>query len=196
MVLKALRPSAIFCGHSALDLQGVANSVWNAVTAYASGPANTFSAGRITYRFIALPKSLEITKQFRTLVDRSGKLLEVTSPELTLVEGFRYPHRVGGIEELVKSADGFRKLDLGEIRDLLTSVKQRKLNAAVGWFLSRDPDKWGADSRYLQDFRARIPAGPVYLERGASSSLLVRAWNLLVPRELITTEGMGNTNKF
>ena len=123
-------------------------------------------------------------------------MLPVTGPELTLVEGFKYPNRVGGIEELVKSADAFRKLDLGALKDLLDRERQRKLNAAIGWFLSRDKAKWKVDLAFLELLRRQRPTSPVYLERGADMSVLAREWNLMVPRDLIMTEGVTDADEF
>jgi predicted transcriptional regulator of viral defense system len=196
LVLQALRPDVVFCGHSALDLQGVAHSVWNVVSAYSKGSPNSFSHGGVTYRTISWPEILLAPHRFQTLVDRRGKILSVTGPELTLLEGFEYPHRVGGIEELVRSADSFRKLDGGVLLDLLERVDERKLYAAVGWFLSRDAGKWKIEPRFLEELRRRGPKTTVYLERGADRSVLVNDWKLMVPRDLVLTEGVADRDAF
>lgn len=196
LVLQALRPDVLFCGHSALDLQGVANSVWNVVTAYSHGAPNSFSHKGITYRTIAWPKPLSLSNHYKAAVDRKGKILHVTGPELTLVEGFRYPNRVGGVEELVNSADSFRKLDRDRLKELLDKAHQRKLYAAIGWFLSRDTARWKIDAAFLDELRRQKPTAPVYLERGADRSFLAKDWNLMIPRELTTFEGGADTGEY
>jgi hypothetical protein len=130
------------------------------------------------------------------IVDRKGKTLPVTGPEFTLVEGFKYPNRVGGVEELVKSADAFRKLDGGILSELLDKADQHKLFAAIGWFLSRDTAKWKVDGEFLENLRRRRPASPVYLERGADRSVPAVDWKLMIPRELTAFEGAANGNEF
>jgi hypothetical protein len=110
-----------------------------------------------------------------------------TGPELTIIEGFRYPSRVGGIEELVNSAEAFRRLDLGEIEDLLDKFNMRKVYAGVGWFLARNKLRWNVDDSLLDRLRSKIPSSPKYLEAGLEATF-DRTWNILVPRSLTASE--------
>ncbi|HEY0866218.1 MAG TPA: type IV toxin-antitoxin system AbiEi family antitoxin domain-containing protein [Fimbriimonas sp.] len=182
LVLQALRPDCVFNGHSALDLHGVSNQAWNRVTAYSEAKAVTYRTQHATFTLIKSPRWL--TPDALSKVDRKGVFLRVTRPELALVEGFRYPGRVGGIEELVKSAGGFRRLDLSLLMDLLDRFQMRKLYAAVGWFLSREPGRWHVTDDFLEQLRVRRPVSPSYLERWSSGSVMDSEWNLMIPREL------------
>ena len=65
-------------------------------------------------------------------LERQGKLLEVTGPERTLVEGFSRPSLSGGLEELVNSAAGFTTLDLELLEEVLRRYDMAKLWAATG----------------------------------------------------------------
>lgn len=186
LVLNALRPDCVFCGHSALDLHGVSNQLWNRVTAYSKERAATYKSQHAVFTLIKPPKWL--TPDTLATVDRKAVLIRVTTPELTLVEGFRYPSRVGGVEELVKSAESFRHLNLKTLRDLLERFHIRKLYGAVGWFLSRDASRWHASGEFLELLRSKRPASPQYLERDASGSVLDSEWNLMIPREVARLE--------
>lgn len=186
LVLRALRPDCVFCGHSALDLHGVSNQIWNRVTAYSQEKAVTYKTAHATYALIKSPKWL--TPDTFAQVDRKAVSLNVTGPELTLVEGFRYPARVGGIEELVKSAENFRHLDLRSLRALLDEFSMRKLYAASGWFLSREQSRWQASGDYLEQLRRMSPASPQYLERNSAGGVLDTTWNLIIPREVARRE--------
>ncbi len=55
-------------------------------------------------------------------VNRPG----ITGPERTLVEGFRRPGLVGGLEELVVPAAGFATLDLEQLEEVLRRYGVRK----------------------------------------------------------------------
>jgi hypothetical protein len=176
----------VFCGHSALDLHGVNNQVWNRVIAYSQEKAVTYQTTFATFALIRSPKWL--TPDTVDKIDRKAVLLSVTDPELTLIEGFRYPSRVGGIEEHIRSAEGFRHLDLESLRNLLNRFNMRKLYAALGWFLSRDPHRWQVTDVYLDHLRSRRPTSPQYLEREAMGSVLDPAWNLMIPREVARRE--------
>lgn len=186
LVAQALRPDSVFCGHSALDLHGVSNQPWNRVTAYSRGKATTYRTDSAVFTFVKSPSWL--TTETVVKCDRKAVLLSVTTPELTLIEGFRYPNRVGGIEELNKSADNFRFLDLNALWSLLERINMRKLYAAVGWFLGRDPSRWQVSPEFLERLRQKRPASPQYLERGSSGSALDSAWNLMIPREIVRSE--------
>jgi len=188
LVLQALRPDCAFCGHSALDLLGVGNQVWNRVTAYSREKAVTYKTAQATYSLIKYPKWL--TPEVLTQVDRKGVFLNVTCPELTLIEGFRYPARAGGIEELVKSIESFRYLDIRSLLNLLDRFHMRKLYAAVGWFLSREPFRGQVTGDFLEQLREQRPVSPQYLDRNSSGSTLDPAWNLMIPREIVRQEEM------
>ncbi len=186
LILNALRPGAVFCGHSALDLYGVSNQIWHRLTGYSEGKAVTYKSGQATYSNFKRPSW--VTPDAVSTVDRFGVFLQVTTPELTLIEGFRYPGRVGGIEELVQSADEFRYLDLTRLAQLLDRFNMRKLYSAVGWFLARDPAKWLVDDDYLGRLNQRRPASPLYLESRAAEGALDNKWNLIIPREVMGQE--------
>lgn len=186
LVLQALRPGCVFCGHSALDLHGVSNQLWNRLTAYSKEKAVTYKTRYATFALIKSPTWLD--PDAITPIDRKAVFLNVTSPELTLVEGFRYPKRVGGIEELVKSADAFRHLDLLKLKDLLDRFNMRKLYAALGWFLGRDPSRWHISDELLAGFRLHRPTSPRYLEPGSTGAAMDSEWNLMIPREVARKE--------
>lgn len=191
LVLHALRPGVVFCGHSALELHGVANSLWNTVTAYSSGPEAKFAHHDNQFKFFRAPKRLLGLDGCLTTVDRRGTLLQVTSPELTLVEGFRYTRRVGGIEELVKSAEDFRNLRHDVLLTLLDQFGQAKLYAAVGWFLTRYQAAPYVSDAWMQQLRAKRPRSAKYLEPQLAAGSLDKDWNLIIPRTLVHEELTG-----
>ena len=70
----------------------------------------------------------------------AGRALRLTGPERTLGDGFAAPWWVGGLDELVESAAGFRDLDLDLLDAYLKLFDRRVLDAATGWFLERHPE--------------------------------------------------------
>jgi len=187
LVAAAARPDAVFTHHAALELLGAAHSVWNECTAYTSKRRRRIEFDGTTVRFLDRPAPM-VERSGRQLgtrkVERRGRLLETTGPERTLVEGFRRPHLVGGLEELVRSAAGFATLDL----DLLGAVLERygvaNLWAATGWFLERSRDVFHVQEEVLEWHASRVPVSAQYLDRGRRGGTLQRRWNLIVPTEL------------
>ena len=137
--------------------------------------------------FLADPKSLRGARlrRFATRrVDRLGRVLDVTGTERTLVEGFRRPALVGGLEELVTSASGFPTLDLDLLAQVLRRYDAANLWAATGWFLERFQKSFHVPAPTLARFERRRPRSPQYLERGSRGGLLASRWNLILPTAL------------
>lgn len=105
----------------------------------------------------------------------------MTGPERTLVEGFRRPALVGGIEELVESAIGFPTLDLSLLEQILLGYDIAVLWAAAGWFLDRYKKTFEVNEEYLKKIERRCPRSPQYLERNLRGGRLASRWNLIVP---------------
>ena len=93
LVAATLKPDAVFSHHSALELLGVAQSLWRQCTLYTSSVRRPLKLADHTVLFLAHPTPLrgrrhELATQ---QVERAGVVLRVTGPERTLVEGFRRP---------------------------------------------------------------------------------------------------------
>src|SRR3972149_1124503 len=91
LVAAAARPDAIFAFHAALELLGVAHSDWNVCTVFTARRRRKLLLKSTELRFLAHPTAL-LPKHRERLgtrqVERQSKLLLVTGPERTLVEGF------------------------------------------------------------------------------------------------------------
>lgn len=184
LAAAAFRPDAIFSHHSALELQGVAHSVWNECTLYAAGRRKPFLVGRSRVRILDYPAPMrtESDNHLGTLkVERQGKLLRATGPERTLVEGFRKPVLAGGLEELVTSASGFAVLDLTLLNEVLQRYGIATLWAAVGWFLERFRETFHVPEEYLYGMEKHRPRSAHYLERNRRGGVLASRWNLILP---------------
>jgi predicted transcriptional regulator of viral defense system len=187
LVIAALREDGIISHHGALELLGAAHSAWKEYSVYSGQRRRSLRLDGITIRFLDNPSQVQ-DKTYRQLgtrrVERQGKLLTVTGPERTLVEGFRWPTLAGGLEELVQSAAGFPVLDL----DLLEKVLQRydiaTLWSATGWFLERFQKSFHVSGSVLGRMEAHRPRAPHYLERGSRGGVLASRWNLIIPNTL------------
>lgn len=124
-------------------------------------------------------------------VERRGHLLRATGAERTLVEGFRRPALVGGVEQLVLSAAGFPTLDLELLEHVLSEYGEHVLQAAVGWFLERFQESFHVPESFLRELEARGPSTPRYLLRGRRGGALASRWNLILPDEMLQLEERG-----
>ena len=195
LIAAAMRPDGIFAHHGALELLGAAHSVRNQYTLYTNRRRRTLKLNGASIRFLENPGPLQ-TSEDRKLgtrqIERRGRLLRVTGPARTLVEGFRRPALVGGLEELVQSAAGFPILELGLLEEILDRYKIANLWAATGWFLERYQRGFHVPDTLLDSFEKRRPRSPQYLERNSRGGILVLRWNLILPRTILQ---MGETNE-
>jgi len=188
LVAAAFRPEGVFSHHSALELQGVAHSVWNECTLYAEGRRRPVLLDGSTVRFLGHPAPMRTKSggHLGTLrIERQSKLLLTTGPERTLVEGFRRPGLAGGLEELVTSASGFAVLDLTLLDEILQRYDIANLWAATGWFLERFRQSFHVPEEFLNHMEQHRPRSPHYLERNRRGGVLAVRWNLILPKELM-----------
>ena len=191
-VAAALRPDAIFSHHTALELLGAGHSLWKEHTFFCDDPGPVLALGTHRLHFLAHPTALRRRRLIRLGLrqgERQGRDVAFTGPERTLVDGFRQPRWVGGLEELLNSAAGFGVLDLDLLQRLLTAYGQQILWAAVGWFLERHQAAFSVPDKYLARIETKRPPRPRYMERGERGGHLVPRWNLIVPRHLLRWEG-------
>jgi len=188
LVAAATRPDAIFSHHAALELLGAAHSDWNVCTVFTKRRRRKLVLATVELQFLAHPTALR-KKRHETLgtrqVERQGTLLRITSPERTLVDGFRQPSQVGGLSELVESAAGFAVLDLDLLTRILDAYDQRSLWSAVGWFLERYKKTFFVPDDYLKRLEKKRPRSTHYIPRSERTGRFVRRWNLVLPADLV-----------
>jgi predicted transcriptional regulator of viral defense system len=183
----AARPDCIIAYHTALELLGAAQSVWRVSTAFTARRRRPITVGSATVRFLDHPSRLREAGDLRLgvrTVERRGRLVAVTGPERTLVEGLRRPGLAGGLEELVASASSFPNLDLDLVEEVLRRYDLAQLWGAAGWFLERFQQTFHVPSALLDRLQEKRPSGPQYLERSRPTGVLAARWNLVVPRSL------------
>jgi len=188
LVASAVRPEGIFSYHSALELLGAAHSVWHQCMLFVDRRRRSLVLNGMTLNFLQHPKALQSSSNRRLgtrKVERRGNLLRVTGPERTLVEGFRRPDPVGGLEELVVSAAGFATLDMDLLEQLLRRYGVRCLWGAVGWFLERFHQTFHVPEQVLRRLERHRPNSPQYLVRDRRGGALAGRWNLILPQELV-----------
>jgi predicted transcriptional regulator of viral defense system len=187
LTASAVRPDAVFSHHSALELMGAAHSLWRQITLYTERRRKPLCIDAFDILFLGHPRlnRSNLPDDIGTQrVERRGKVLRTTGPERTLVEGFRRPALVGGLEELIDSAIGFPTLSLSQLEEILRLYNVARLWAAVGWFLERHHKTFHVDDEYLERFEQRCPRSPQYLERKLRGGWLASRWNLILPKTL------------
>lgn len=196
LAAAAIRPDAVFAYHSALDLLGQGHSAWWTCTVCTGRARSPVMVGRTTIKFLSHPKATraqakggasggETRAPWTTEIFRGGRTLQVTTPERTLVDGFREMSLVGGLDELVESMDGFATLNPEVLKEILRANGKSRLWAAVGWYLQRRLKDLFLDASILNEFQKHRPKARVYLVPGQRGGVLAKDWNLVVPVHLL-----------
>lgn len=184
LLAHAARTDAIFSHHSALELLGTAHSVWSVCTLFSAKPRLTLRVPGSEIRSAPHPPALVRVNQVdvgvRT-VEWRGVMLRATGPERTLVDGFRQPHLVGGIDELVESASGLPSLDICLLMRLLDQYSNQRVSAAVGWFLESHASAFGVTEGHLAALEHHRPKSPRYLVHASRGGTLMPRWNIVLP---------------
>jgi len=188
LVGAAANPDGIFAYHAALELLGAAHSVWQECVLHCRRPRTPIKVGSAKVLFLPTPKPLQRQGLHRLAVREvvhQTRHLHVTDPERTLVEGFRQPHRVGGLSELFESASGFAVLQFDVLEQVLEAYDERSLWAAVGWFVEQHGQQWSPPAEFLARCRRQRPRSNQYLLRHRRGGTTLPEWNLIVPTELL-----------
>lgn len=190
LVGVAVRLDAVFGYHAALQLLGAAHSEWSVVDVFTERRRRSLTVGEARLEFLAHPAALTRARQERLgtrHVPYQGRRLAVTGPERTLLDGFRSPRRVGGLEELVESAAGFASLDLDLVSKLLATFDVKLLWAAAGWFLETYRSAFQVDDRLLTRLERHRPTATHYLPRSrrGRGGTYVKRWNLVLPSAVV-----------
>lgn len=185
LVASKISPQAYLSHHTALELLGVAQTTF-VDRLYVSVPARVspFSHGgtRVTPVLSGHP-----VEEHLTTVKRGGQDLRVSGRELTLVQCLERPGRAGGLDELMRSVEGFSGLDWDRLDRLLEPgagpYGKASLNAKVGFVAERFSERWHASEEVLERLSGRTGRGVTYLgtERGGGGRWLPR-WRVIVPQ--------------
>ncbi len=188
LLAVAVRPEGVFAYHSALELLGVAHSVWGEYSLHCDRRRAPLELGSKRILFLTTPVALE-RRGLQTLATRvvphMTRHLVATGPERTLVEGLRQPHRVGGLEELATSVSGFRLLDFSLLQQVLEVYDEHTLWSAVGWLSETHRQAWSTPDDFLDACHQRRPRQNQYLVGGLRGGDLIREWRLIVPPHLV-----------
>lgn len=184
LVAAALRQDAVLAYHSALELLGLAHSVYRDVFYLTARPRKDvrLSGGRV--RALHHPKPLRAhgAEDFGVEThERAGVKLRLTGPERTLVDGFLLPRYAGGIDEVMEAARSVSALDLDRLERYLTLLGQRRAFAIMGFVLEQAAERLFVPNALLDRLAAQRPTARIYLDKRRRGGRLQSRWNLIVP---------------
>lgn len=184
LVAAALRQDAVLAYHSALELLGLAHSVYRDVFYLTARPRKDvrLAGGRV--RALRHPKALRArsTEAFGVETrERAGVKIRLTGPERTLVDSVLLPRYAGGLDEVMEAARSVSSLDLDRLEHYLSLLDQRRAYAIMGFVLEQAAERLFVPGAMLDRLAKRRPTARIYLDRRQRGGRLQARWNLIVP---------------
>jgi predicted transcriptional regulator of viral defense system len=186
VLASKVSPEAYLSHHTALEVLGIAQTTF-AGTLYVTVPTRvaSFAYGGTTVRPIVSTRPVQ-AHGLLARVKRGGQDLMVSGRELTLVQCLDRPQYAGGLEEVLRSVEGFSSLDWDRLELLLEPpsgpFSKAALNAKVGFVVERNASRWRPPPEFLDRLAQRTGKGINYLgtSRGRGGRWVPR-WRVIVP---------------
>lgn len=184
-----LAEDAIVAYHAALQFHDKAYSLWRRFHYLTCSRLRRFSFRDAEFVPVQAPARVRSLPDLGGgVVERrhAGGLIRVTSLERTLVDVLDAPQRCGGWEEAWRSLEMVEFLDLDALTEYAGKLGSALTAARVGLFLEQHREQLMAEDSHLDALRKLAPAQPRYLSSKRESGELVRGWNLVVPRRILS----------
>lgn len=179
LIASKLSPTGILAYHSALELLGVAQSIFNRVFILSGRKIAKFNFQKTT--FIGVRGNCSFGQ---TIIIREGVPIHIADRERTLIDGIDRLKYIGGIEEYLKSIEVFPSVNFQRIIEYLKRYKKQSLYSKVGFILSLFEKKWSLPEDISKKLRLKIKKKVYYLTNVGSKGQLNKEWGLIVPSNL------------
>ena len=186
LVASRAHATAVIGYHSALELHGMAYSTFEMLIYLCPHPARPWTWRGVNYRPVGLPLALLRNQNDSwgvTKVDRQGLDVSVTSLERTLVDVLDRPDLGGGWEEIWRSLESYRFMDVDRVVTYSGLLKNAATASRVGFFLEQHQQTLQVSETQLQALEQMCPKQAHYLDHKRGGRLAKR-WNLVVPESV------------
>lgn len=185
--------------HSALELHGYASTYRRIFTAYTETDQRPFRFRGNTFTAFAYPKALRLRNcadEEVIKIEMRGLTLKATSLERTLVDCLARPSLTGGLEEIRRAFKAAAtRLDPQRLCRYALALENKTLVGLLGVILDQQSSTLTLSHTCRQRLRAKLPNSPHYVLAHHGTGVLIRKWNVIVPRALAhpnSETGSGN----
>jgi predicted transcriptional regulator of viral defense system len=157
LIAQTMRPDSVFVYHSALELHGLAHTMFFTVQFMTEDNQVRFDYDGIQYHSYPLRK----TARSELLRAKAFGSASVTTREQTLVDCMAKIGAAGGLEEVLRSFAGLPYVDLDAVFDCLAAYSP-SVAARVGWYRETNQERWSVPDHMLDLIEAMIPTQASY----------------------------------
>jgi len=174
LIASHLKDKYYISHHSALELHGIAESVFNMVYITLPDYASSFEHKGIKYNFVS-------TKYFFGMEQMIYKSVTITLSDLekTVLDCIRNIHFAGGIEEMVKSISGVPSLNYNKILEYLKQFNEQILYHKTGFILESMIDL-SLPKKFFNELQKHIGEKVYYIDKN-KKSIYDKKWKVMVP---------------
>ena len=186
---------AVLSYHTALELHGVAHTaVFNTLYASTSHRVSPMKYKGKTFRPVVTSARL-LDPSLIARTKRAGETIRYSGRELALVQCVDRLQFAGGLDEVLQSVEGFRRIDWNIVawlagastaddipRDAETKIG---LLRKTGFVIERHADKWGIPTDFVELLARKVGRGVTYFgttpKRGGK---WIPRWRVIVPPDV------------
>ncbi len=188
LIAGKLTEDAIIAYHSALQLHGVAYSVYEKFYYLSKFHKKLFTFRQHEFQNSPFPNYL-LSKHKETVetekLTRQGVSLIITSLERTIVDILDKPSFAGGWEDIIASLDIIGVIDIEKVINYALLLENSTLISKLGFFLERYQSNWGVSEKQLKMLYEYLPKSKHYLVRNKrESGKYIARWKLVIPEYL------------
>ncbi len=189
LLASRIAPDAVLVYHTALEFHGRSYSIHRRLTYQTTSSRRLLSFRDWQFQPVKVPKALKCKgkENFGVIQEtRSGLKIPVTSLERTLVDVLNRPVYSGSWEEIWRSLESIEYFDLEEVVEYTLLFENATIAAKVGFFLEQHREDLLVEDKHLNCLKKLRPKQPHYFDNAKKQKgQWVKAWNLLVPREIM-----------
>ncbi|MGH7597532.1 MAG: type IV toxin-antitoxin system AbiEi family antitoxin domain-containing protein [bacterium] len=188
LLASRLAPDAVLAFHTALDILGFGHSLFHVHYYFSKNYRRPVRFRSEQFRAVKVPqKLLHAGKEtFGTeKVERLGVKIVTTGKERTLVEALEHPEYCGGFEEMYRCLEKMPYLQHEVVLQYLDLRAQKNLFVMAGFFLEQHREDFHIEESFLQSLERNKPIQPLYWDRSRKNGILIKRWNLIVPKAAI-----------
>jgi predicted transcriptional regulator of viral defense system len=175
--------------HTALELHGVAYSVFEQFTFLTGQKNKPFEFQNRWFQPTAIPLALKkINKDDFGVekMNRQGLTVRVTNAARTYVDVLDRVELSGGWEEILRSISNLVVLNVEEVITYCLMLHNRILAAKVGFFLEQRQGAFKVEDNMLEPLLKLKPRSPQYLTDNRNERCqLVKKWNLIISSRIL-----------
>lgn len=175
---------SILAHHTALELHGVAYSVFNQFYFLTQGKAKAFELEQQWYRPVTTAFFPEASDECVMTIIRQGVSIRITDLERTFVDVIDKIELNGGWEEVMRSMNQTSVLDIEKVIRYCLLRDNQMLAAKVGFFLEQREGAFAVTEKILAPLLQKKPATAQSLlirQRTQEKGTFVKKWNIIVP---------------